>query len=359
MVVKMEKITFLKFFFLIIILEVTGAQTCLILQSKNIYGDQIPSFDQNSCFEVQISELNEIIVHTNSNLVGFTFNFKDGTTQNFMETSGSSNDFRIDLSTSDLIGCKIYLGEGIEGLEFQLYNWNTNQESLSAILGQSSSCFSFFNSSSLNIKYLKIDSIQGCIDKKGSSYFPFLSFAFSFSQCPFCTSATTLNIDISTVTTEKKTNSTTTLSSETSTLTTEATISSSSVLTSDESTFTTEKKTNSTTTLSRETSTLKNDTTISSSSTLALTSKTSIVTTLTTIFLSSTLKSDSSTLIIKTIISSFTTLPRETSTDTTESTSSSSTTLTTTITTMVTINTSTTAKYTGALLDEYQQCGGF
>ncbi len=131
------------FFWLVIFLKVTRAPNCLILQSTNIYGNQRSTFDQNSCFEVQVADLKEIIVHTNLNLVGFTFNFKDGTTQNFMETSGSTNNYHIDLSTSDLIGCKIYLGEGIEGLDFQLYDWNTNQESLSAILGQSSSCFSF------------------------------------------------------------------------------------------------------------------------------------------------------------------------------------------------------------------------
>jgi hypothetical protein len=45
------------------------------------------------CFEIQIGDLKEIIAHTNSNLVGLTFNFKDGTTRNFMETSGSTNDF--------------------------------------------------------------------------------------------------------------------------------------------------------------------------------------------------------------------------------------------------------------------------
>jgi hypothetical protein len=123
MFLKSKKNIFPKFsFWMMIFLEVTEAQTCLILQSKNIYGGQIPSFDQNLCFEVQVADLKEIIVHTNLNLVGFTFNFKDGTTRNFMETSGSSNDFQIDLSTSDLIGCKIYVGEGIEGLEFQLYD---------------------------------------------------------------------------------------------------------------------------------------------------------------------------------------------------------------------------------------------
>jgi hypothetical protein len=169
MLVKMEKIIFLKFLFLMIILEVTGAQNCLILQLKNIYGSQRSTFDQNLCFEVQVADLKEIIVHTNSNLVGFTFNFKNRTTRNFTETSGSTNDFLIDLSTSDLIGCTIYVGEGIEGLVFQLYDWNKNQESFSAVMGQSGDCFSYFNSSSLNIKYLKIDSIQGCIDKKGSN----------------------------------------------------------------------------------------------------------------------------------------------------------------------------------------------
>jgi hypothetical protein len=171
MLVKSKIRIFLKLFFwmMMMMLEVAGAQNCLVLQSTNFYGGQRSTFDQNLCFEVQVADLKEIIVHTNSNLVGFTFNFKDGRTRNFMETSGSTNDFQIDLSTSDLIGCTIYVGEGIEGLEFQLYDWNTNEESFRAVMGQSSGCFSYFNSSSLNIKYLKIDSIQGCIDKKGSN----------------------------------------------------------------------------------------------------------------------------------------------------------------------------------------------
>jgi hypothetical protein len=196
MLVKMEKIIFLKFLFLMIILEVTGAQNCLVLQSTNFYGGQRSTFDQNLCFEVQVADLKEIIVHTNSNLVGFTFNFKDGRTRNFTETSGSTNDFLIDLSTSDLIGCTIYVGEGIEGLEFQLHEWNTNEESFSTVMGQSGDCFSYFNSSSLNIEYLKIDSIQGCIDNKESNYFPFLSFSYSFSQCPFKSSITSLTTDL-------------------------------------------------------------------------------------------------------------------------------------------------------------------
>jgi hypothetical protein len=190
---------FLNFFFWMMmrmIIEVAGAQNCLVLQSTNFYGGQRSTFDQNLCFEVQVADLKEIIVHTNSNLVGFTFNFKDGTTRNFTETSGSTNDFLIDLSTSDLIGCTIYVVEGIEGLEFQLYDWNKNEESFSAVMGQSGDCFSYFNSSSLNIEYLKIDSIQGCIDNKESNYFPFLSFSYSFSQCPFKSSITSLTTDL-------------------------------------------------------------------------------------------------------------------------------------------------------------------
>ena len=229
MLEKSKRRIFLKCFCWMIILEVAGAQNCLVLQSTNFYGGLRSTFDQNLCFEVQVGDLKEIIVHTNSNLVGFTFNFKDGTTQNFMETSGSTNNSRIDLTTSDMIGCKIYLGEGIEGLVFQLYDWNKNQESFSTVMGQSGDCFSYFNSSSLNIKYLKIDSIQGCIDKKGSNYFPFLSFSYSFAQCPFRTLPSTFIDTTSTIVTETTTISSTTLTIETSTVTT---ISSTSTVTS-------------------------------------------------------------------------------------------------------------------------------
>ena len=50
--------------------QITEAKNCMVLQSTSIYGGQRHTFDQNSCFEVD--DLNELIVHTQSNVVGFT-----------------------------------------------------------------------------------------------------------------------------------------------------------------------------------------------------------------------------------------------------------------------------------------------
>jgi hypothetical protein len=163
----------------------------MVLQSTNSYGGRRSNFDQNSCFKVQVADLKEMIVHTQSNVVGFTFIFKNETIQSYRESSYTKV-FYINLRTSDLIGSKIYVGGGIEGLQFQLYDWSSNKESFSEIMGQSSGCFSYFNSNFMNINYLKIDSIQGCFDAKESNYCPFLSFSYSFSQCSFVNLSTTL-----------------------------------------------------------------------------------------------------------------------------------------------------------------------
>jgi hypothetical protein len=282
MLVKSIQRTFLKLIFwtAMTIFQRTGAQNCLVLQSTNIYGGQKYTFDKNSCFEVLVADLKEIIVHAQMNVVGFTFNFTNGKVQSFMELFENTSHFRIDLITSHLIGAKINVGEGIEGLQFQLYDWKTNQESFSEIIGKSSGYFSYFNSNFMNINYLKIDSIQGCIDRKGSNYFPCLSFSYSFSECPFRSSYTMLNSMISTLTTETTTSSSTTLTLETTTATIESTTSSSTTLTTETSTFTTETTTSSSTTLTLETTTATIESTTSSSTTL--TTETTTATTETT-----------------------------------------------------------------------------
>ena len=91
--------------------QITEAKNCMVLQSTSIYGGQRHTFDQNSCFEVD--DLNELIVHTQSNVVGFTLNFKNGTIQSILESSDITNKSRFNLLTSDLIGGKVYFGEGV------------------------------------------------------------------------------------------------------------------------------------------------------------------------------------------------------------------------------------------------------
>jgi hypothetical protein len=69
---------------------------------KSIYGGQRHTFDQNLCFEVQVDDFKEMIVLTQSNVVDFTLNFKNGTIKSFLESSGIAKKSRIYLSTSDL-----------------------------------------------------------------------------------------------------------------------------------------------------------------------------------------------------------------------------------------------------------------
>jgi hypothetical protein len=158
---------------------------CLVLQATNFYSASKSTFDPNSCFEVQISDLKEMIVHTQSSIVGFTFNFNDNTTKSYIENSTELNNFTINLRSIDLIGVNIYIENGVEGLQFQLFDWNLNKKSISQTMGQSSGCLHYLNSSSVKINYFKIDSLRGCVDEKISNYFPFLAFSYSFSQCPF------------------------------------------------------------------------------------------------------------------------------------------------------------------------------
>jgi hypothetical protein len=313
MLVKSKQRTFLKLIFwtMMTIIQRTGAQNCLVLQSTNIYGGQRYTFDQISCFEVLVADLKEITVHVQLNVVGFTFNFKNGTIQSFMEVFENTSNFRIDLSTSHLIGAKIYVGEGIEGLQFELNDWNTNQKSFSEMIGKSTGCFSYFNSNFVNINYLKIDSILGCIDKKGSKYFPFLSFSYSFSQCPFRNSSSTISSSkTSTLTTESTTSSSTTLKTETTTATTETTTYSSTSLTTETTTATTGTTTYSPTTLKDKTTTVTTVTAASLSTTL--TTKTTTVTTVTAARLSTTLTTKTTTVDCS--VTSFATITTSTST---------------------------------------------
>ncbi len=45
-----------------------------------------------------------MIVHTQSKVVGFTFNFKNGTIRSFIEALYYTNESTTDLKTSELIG---------------------------------------------------------------------------------------------------------------------------------------------------------------------------------------------------------------------------------------------------------------
>jgi hypothetical protein len=78
----------------------------------------------------------------------------------------------------------VWIGAGINGLQFKLSeNKNTS------IMGSSNGCNSFLNSTYVNSKYFKIDSISVCKDDNNSTDFSSIGFHYSFSQCPFIASS--------------------------------------------------------------------------------------------------------------------------------------------------------------------------
>ena len=58
--------------------------TCMAITASSLYGG-LPS---GLCFEVSVTTLKQLIVHTQTNITGFTFNFNDGTSESYIEKSG-------------------------------------------------------------------------------------------------------------------------------------------------------------------------------------------------------------------------------------------------------------------------------
>ena len=161
--------------------SVKSQSNCMPLTAFNRYGTK----PDDQCFEVSISDLNQMIIHSQTNIIGFTFNFKNGSSQSYNESLGAIINHVIDLNNIYMTGVEIYVGEGIEALKFQLYDSTIQQFNSTEIIGNSQKCFFFYlNSSFLKSQSLVIDSIQGCVDNKQLNYFPFLEFTYSFSQCP-------------------------------------------------------------------------------------------------------------------------------------------------------------------------------
>jgi hypothetical protein len=171
------------FYILIIFLTrlTLAANECLVIQAKSFYG----TYTSESCLNIQVSEMANMTIHTISSIVGFTFTFINGTSQSYIENEGYTSNYTIELINISITGANIYIGNGIEGIQLQLFNSSSNESSLSPTIGQSIGCFSYFNSTSMNVKYLMIDSINGCIQQNNLTYFPYLFFSYSFSQCKF------------------------------------------------------------------------------------------------------------------------------------------------------------------------------
>jgi hypothetical protein len=94
---------------------------CSLLTSKNIYVDQKRwNKDDPLCFEYSIEIIKEIIIHTQTNIVGFTFILFNGQNKSFLENTNYMNISRIDFVNREIKGYNIYTGGGVDGLQFQL-----------------------------------------------------------------------------------------------------------------------------------------------------------------------------------------------------------------------------------------------
>jgi hypothetical protein len=63
--------------------------------------------DNGTCFEVSISDLNQMIIHTQICIIGITFNFNNGSSQSYDENSGILNNFVNDLNNINMTGLDI------------------------------------------------------------------------------------------------------------------------------------------------------------------------------------------------------------------------------------------------------------
>jgi len=200
---------------------------CLALESTNSYGER----RSGTCFEILVSHLKGIIVHTQTSVVGFTFVFTNGSNTSYLENPVYTNSAYIDLTNMYLTGLNIYTWPGVHGIQFQQSNSGPSQ-----MIGDSSGrCFNYLNSTFLKSQYLEIKIIYGCIDNNNSQYFPYLAFSYSFSQCPLRTTSTTSTLSTTSTTSTLSTTSTTitlTTTSTTSTLSTTITTTSTPFLTS-------------------------------------------------------------------------------------------------------------------------------
>jgi hypothetical protein len=122
------------------------------------------------------------VYYSNTSVSGLSFGFKNGSNVSYMENLVFNKSEKIDLINLYLIGVDVWIGsDGINGLQFQVYDSFMNRTSL---MGSTSGCFYFLNSTFMKSKYFKINSISGCVDNKNSQVMPSLGFKFSFSQCP-------------------------------------------------------------------------------------------------------------------------------------------------------------------------------
>ncbi len=98
---------------------IESQSNCMPITAWNYFGSKL---DNGDCFEVLIYDLDQMIIHTQINIIGFIFNFKNGSTQSYNENSDIMNKSLIDLKNITMTGVDVYVGEGIEALKLQLYD---------------------------------------------------------------------------------------------------------------------------------------------------------------------------------------------------------------------------------------------
>jgi hypothetical protein len=252
--------------------SVKSQSNCMPITACNRYGTK----PVGSCFEVSISDLNQMIIHTQTNIIGFTFNFKNGSSQSYNENSGIMNNFVINLNNIYMTGVDIYVGDGIESLKLKMYDSMTQNFSSTKKIGNSQKgCFSYINSSFFKSQSLVIDLISGCVDNKKLNYFPFLEFTYSFSQCPIQVFYPKISSTISSSTSIKSSSTFNPIVSNFIMSSTKLL----SLLTSSSSTILTTEITSSISTSSTSTTTLSISTSSTSTTTLSIsTSSTSTIT---------------------------------------------------------------------------------
>jgi hypothetical protein len=251
---------------------------CMVLKAFNYFGSSTWYTNPSACFTHLLDSVNNLnIYYTNESIIGLAFDFDDGTNESYIQHNSSINaEESINLRSSYIIGVDVWIASGINGLQFKLSeNKNTS------IMGSTNGCNSFLNSTYVNSKYFKIDSISVCKDDKNSTDFSSIGFYYSFSQCPFIVSSSAMQ---SSSTTRSSTIVTTTVNpSAVAILSTSIQVAQTTMSSTDTTTLTTINTTNfaSNTTSSLTTHTSPN-TTISSTTVISFTTLTLTTTILTT-----------------------------------------------------------------------------
>ena len=180
---------------------------CLIQTASYYFGGL------KSCFTYSIDSIKEIDVYylAQVSITGISFLFANGYNISYIENSNFSNIEKIDLNNSSIIDANIWIGaSGIIGLKFQIYDNKTSTFRFTSQMGSMNGCLTYLNSSYLNAKYFKINSISGCVDSSNSIEFPSLAFNYEFSKCSFLAATTTTTTATTTATTTTTTTATTT-----------------------------------------------------------------------------------------------------------------------------------------------------